>query len=143
MQPVTPRTTRGMARPSALLGLRRVLVLDLPGDGLGEDLLHRDPGRLPAPGLHPRLRPLLDLLGPLGGHGDEPELAVHVPRQDQMRHLVIRSLHSNVPSIARAVTSTRDVRQRAARMIDFSSSTQRSTSSLTIVYSYSVYRPTS
>src|SRR5262247_2911143 len=96
MQPVTPRTTvmEGAMRSSGL-GLRSRgldLFLDLPRDRVGQDLLDGDPRGLPGLRLHPGLGPVLDLLGPLRGHGDEPELAVYVPWQDQVRHQVMSPL---------------------------------------------------
>src|SRR5262249_57706423 len=81
MQPVTPRTTTGTARPASGRlcgrgGRGRLLVVDLPRDQVGQDLLDRDPGRLAGLHLDPRLGPVLELLGPLRGHGDEAELAL-------------------------------------------------------------------
>ena len=63
------------ARP----GTGRLHVLaHLPGDGVGQHLLDGHAGGLAGLRLHPRLGPVLELLGALRGHGDEAELAVHV-----------------------------------------------------------------
>src|SRR5262245_25637083 len=96
MQPVTPSTTVGMRAGNLLrLGRHRWLghvVRHLPGHGPRQHLLHRDAGRLAAPRLDARLGPDLELLRPLGRHGDEPKLAIHVFRKDQVvRHCLVLS----------------------------------------------------
>src|SRR5262245_2218045 len=136
MQPVTPRTTTGMALPDRerLLLLLGRLLLHFPGDGLGQGLLDRHPRGLPAPRVHPGLRPVLELLRPLGGHGDEPELAVDVLGEDELLRFLHLSFVSfwNVMRTVRAFSCIRLVRQRAARITHFRLSTQASRSSLTI-----------
>src|SRR5574341_1998386 len=135
MQPVTPSTTTGTSRllPGAALHPVRELVEHLPRDRLGERLLDRDAGGLAAARLHARLGAGLQLLGALRRHRDEAELRIHVLGKDHLGHrVVVSSLVSNVFSIARACSATAGTRQRAARMMLSSSSTQASSSSFTI-----------
>ena len=125
-----PSTPRARAR-TRRTGLE--LVEDLPGHGVRERLLHRDPGRLAAARLHARLGAALQLLGALRGHRDEAELGIDFPRKDQLAHAVSLSFApSKLLSIARALAATTATRQRAARTMPFRSSTHASRSSLTI-----------
>src|SRR5512139_2165057 len=135
MQPVTPRTTTGTALLRGPLFRRRArdVLADLPRDGLGEGLLDRDAGGLAAAGVDPGLRPRLQLLGPLRGHRDEPELRIDALGEDHVAHASPVSLAFwNVFSMARARSVITATRQRAARTMLFSSSTLASRSSFTI-----------
>ena len=85
MQPVTPRTTIGTG--ALRLGGSRPRggssSFSSQDTAFGQDFLHGDAGGLAAPRLHARLGAVLELLGALGGHGDEAELAVDFLGKDR------------------------------------------------------------
>ena len=124
MQPVTPRTTRGQglcqassgstgrrgrARPPSSPRRWRWPALPAMATRVG----------LRVARLHPRLGPVLDLLRALGGHGDEAELAVHVLGQSDVRHASLLFVLRKVLEDRLGLASMRLVRQRAARITDF------------------------
>src|SRR5688572_7136418 len=132
MQPVTPRTTTGTDVLLALGDLdARLLLAELPGDGVRQHFLHGDAGGLAAARVHAGLGARLELLRAQRSDGDEAELAVHFAGEDEVAAHERLLACGNVPRISRATESTRLVRKRAAWTIADNWSTVRSRSSFT------------